>query len=688
MDSKNIKDNNLRKKAEKVFTKQFDSITNNSNNLEEVIYELRVHQIELEIQNQELREAQIKLADSQRKYFDLYNFAPVGYFTLNQKGLILEVNLEGTALLGVERTKLQKKPFFLYIANKDRNKFHKHLMKVLETGTKQSFELDLLKPDNHTFYSHLEIIKVSDENGNFIEFKITVTDIQDIEILQMKIEELSQANKSLRESQKRMDMSQEISHLGSWELDIENNNLSWTDEIYRIFGLQPQEFGATYEAFLDAVHPEDREAVDMAYSGSIREGRDTYEIEHRIVRKSTGEVRIVHEKCEHFRNESGKIIRSVGMVQDITERKKAEEALVESEAKFHSLYSTMSEGVAIHEIVYNHQRDIVDYIITDINQAYEDITGLKKNDVLGKKASELYGIGYPPFLEKYGPVAENGKSIHFETFFEPMDKYFSITITSPEKGKFATFFEDITNRKNYEENLQSTMDRLKQSNKELEQFAYVTSHDLREPLRMISSFLQLLERRYSDKLDDDANEFIGFAVDGAKRLDDMINDLLIYSQVNSKRRKSSSVKLETVLEETLTNLKVAIDENNVIITHDPLPIIHGNEQSMIQLFQNLIGNAIKYRSEETPKIHISVKKEDKQYLFSIKDNGIGIDPKHLEKIFTIFQRLHSDREYEGTGIGLAIAQKIVHQHSGQIWAESEQGKGSTFYFTIPINAFN
>ncbi|WP_052374161.1 ATP-binding protein [Methanobacterium sp. SMA-27] len=238
-------------------------------------------------------------------------------------------------------------------------------------------------------------------------------------------------------------------------------------------------------------------------------------------------------------------------------------------------------------------------------------------------------------------------------------------------------------RKRAEIQLKGNIKNLAQSNKELEQFAYVTSHDLREPLRMISSFLQLLERRYADKLDEDANDFIGFAVDGAKRLDDMINDLLIYSQVNSKRRELSSVKLEEILEETLINLKVAIDENNVVITHDHLPIIYGNDQSMIQLFQNLIGNAIKYRSEETPKIDISVKKEDKHYLFSIKDNGIGIEPKHLERIFTIFQRLHSDREYEGTGIGLAIAQKIVIQHGGKIWAESEPGKGSIFYFTIP-----
>ena len=224
---------------------------------------------------------------------------------------------------------------------------------------------------------------------------------------------------------------------------------------------------------------------------------------------------------------------------------------------------------------------------------------------------------------------------------------------------------------------------VERSNAELEQFAYVTSHDLREPLRMITSFLQLLERRYKDQLDEDANEFIGFAVDGAKRLDAMINDILIYSRVANKERTLTNINLNKTLEEVYLNLKTSIEETNAEITHDQLPTLVLDGQLMIQLFQNLIGNAIKYRSKKTPKVHISAEKEDKQWLFSVKDNGIGISQEHLERIFTIFQRLHSKDEYEGTGIGLSIVQKIVHQHRGQIWVESELGKGSTFYFTIP-----
>ena len=244
--------------------------------------------------------------------------------------------------------------------------------------------------------------------------------------------------------------------------------------------------------------------------------------------------------------------------------------------------------------------------------------------------------------------------------------------------------QDITERKEIELKLNENIKKLAQSNKELEQFAYITSHDLREPLRMITSFLQLLKRRYHDQLDQDANEFIGFAVDGAKRLDAMTNDLLQYSKISSQKKEIVPVNFEHVLKLALENLKVQIEESNAIITHDPLPIINGDEQLKVQLFQNIIGNAIKYRSEKPPKIHISATKEKNQYLFSIKDNGIGMSSKHLEKIFTIFQRLHTQEDYEGTGIGLAIAQKIVHQQGGQIWVESEPGKGSTFYFTIPL----
>lgn len=235
-----------------------------------------------------------------------------------------------------------------------------------------------------------------------------------------------------------------------------------------------------------------------------------------------------------------------------------------------------------------------------------------------------------------------------------------------------------------EKALRDSLIDLKRSNAELEQFAYITSHDLREPLRMITSFLQLLERRYQNQLDSDAHEFIGFAVNGAKRLDSMINDILIYSRVSKNKKELENVDMNSVLEKTCVNLKASIDENNARIIYSDLPKIKADENLMVQLFQNLIGNSIKYKGKDLPEIYISARKDDKNWLFCVRDNGIGIKKEYLEKIFVVFQRLHTEDEYEGTGIGLAIAQKIVHQHGGNIWVESELGKGSNFCFTVPV----
>ena len=243
---------------------------------------------------------------------------------------------------------------------------------------------------------------------------------------------------------------------------------------------------------------------------------------------------------------------------------------------------------------------------------------------------------------------------------------------------------ETTVHKRTEQELMTAIEKIQKSNHDLEQFAYVASHDLQEPLRMISSFLQLLQRRYEGQLDSDADEFIGYAVDGAQRMQNLINDLLKYSRVNTKGKKFEAVNMEEPLENALTNLKLYIEENDAsIIPNDSLPTVSGDYSQMTQLFQNLIGNAIKYRSSEPPKIHISATNEDDNWLFSIKDNGLGIDPKYSDKVFKIFRRLHTNSEYEGTGVGLAITKRIIERHNGQIWVESEPGNGSTFYFTIP-----
>jgi light-regulated signal transduction histidine kinase (bacteriophytochrome) len=242
---------------------------------------------------------------------------------------------------------------------------------------------------------------------------------------------------------------------------------------------------------------------------------------------------------------------------------------------------------------------------------------------------------------------------------------------------------ELDERRRAEHLLARHAEELARSNDELEQFAYVASHDLQEPLRMVASFTQLLGRRYRGKLDQDADEFIGFAVDGANRMQRLINDLLAYSRVGSRRKPLGPIDCNAVMQLARDNLAKAVEESGTVIYQNPLPVVLGDEVQLLQVFQNLIANAIKFRGADPPQIQVTAERRGPEWVFAIKDNGIGIAPEHQERIFSIFQRLHHRSDYPGTGIGLAICKKIVERHGGRIWVESQPGRGSTFYFSLP-----
>ena len=221
------------------------------------------------------------------------------------------------------------------------------------------------------------------------------------------------------------------------------------------------------------------------------------------------------------------------------------------------------------------------------------------------------------------------------------------------------------------------------SNADLEQFAYVASHDLQEPLRAVVSYLQLFERRYKGQIDEKADKYITHAVSGGQRMQELINGLLAYSRISTRGKVLEPIDSTVVMNNAVHNLHRIITENNAVITHDPLPVVKVDDVQLLQVFQNLIGNAIKYRDTPTPTVHIGAQLTGDHWLFSVSDNGIGIDMQYADRIFTIFQRLHTRKKYEGIGVGLAVCKKIIERHGGKIWVESELGKGSTFYFTLP-----
>jgi PAS domain S-box-containing protein len=337
--------------------------------------------------------------------------------------------------------------------------------------------------------------------------------------------------------------------------------MNWSEKFRTMLGLT-SDAKLTYQAFLDATHPDDRQRIDRSVKNTIELGVP-YDIEYRAVWPDSS-VHWIAAKGRAYRSPEGVAVQMQGIVMDITARKEAQEAQKHDEAR---------------------------------------------------------------------------------------------------------------ERRSVE---------LKRSNDDLEQFAYVAAHDLQEPLRMVASYTQLLAERYKGRLDSDADEFIAYAVDGAHRMQLLIGDMLAYCRVGTKGKEFHETSSEAALQQALLNLQGAIRESGGVVTHDPLPTVIADGAQLVQLFQNVVGNAIKYRSAELPRVHVSAKKNGgNEWIFSMQDNGLGIDPKYFEKIFVMFQRLHGREEFSGTGIGLTVCKKIVERHGGRIWVESEPGRGSTFYFALP-----
>jgi PAS domain S-box-containing protein len=374
----------------------------------------------------------------------------------------------------------------------------------------------------------------------------------------------------------------------------------------------------------------------------------------------------------------------VSTLSDITARRQAETALRESEERFRLTFELAASGIAHVGL---------DGRFVRVNRSLCDILGYPEHELVGRSVKEISHPEDRNVTDSQRLAVQVGSvsSARFEKRYLRkdgavvwMDLAIAVARGADSKPLYEiAIFDDITERKDAEAALSHAHEELKRSNAELAQFAYVASHDLQEPLRMVSSYTQLLVRRYGDKLDDDAKEFMGYIVDGAARMKQLIEDLLAYSRVGTRGKNFQRVALEAPLRRAIGNLRAAVEEAGAAITFDALPTVLADELQLSQLFQNLIGNALKFRSASVPRIHVSSVEKENEWEFTVRDNGIGIEPAYFERIFMVFQRLHNKGEYPGTGIGLAICKKVVERHDGRIWVESQAGEGSGFHFTLP-----
>ena len=514
-------------------------------------------------------------------------------------------------------------------------------------------------------------------NKNYLEIDIYSRKAGLFAVLIRNITDRKQAEKALKESEARYRSLFKNNHVVMLLIKPNTGEIIDANPAAESFYLYDRE--KLIEMKITDIRISEDEKVFEDMSKAESGENNHFVFKHRL---ANGEIRDVDVYSDNIIIDGENLLYSI--IHDITRQVKAENELREKKEELQTIIDSSRTWI-FYKDKENH--------FLQVNKAYSEFLGISQEnlenmslfDILPEEQAEDSWDDDKQVMESGKPKFDIISHISYND-----NVRYLCTDKIPYRDEHGNiigiigFAVDITERKQADEELKSTMIELKRSNQELKQFAYVASHDLQEPLRMVSSFTQLLERKYKNELDEEALEYINYAVDGAKRMQLLINDLLAYSRVNTKGGKLEDVDLEKVLDEVLFNLEILIEENQAVITRDPLPKICADHRQIVQLFQNLITNGLKYRSDETPQIIISAQKENKYWLFSIADNGIGMDPQYRERIFQIFSRLHTHDEYEGTGIGLAIAKRIIVRHGGRIWVESELGEGSTFYFTIPI----
>jgi PAS domain S-box-containing protein len=591
---------------------------------------------------------------------------------------VLEANSEFRRMLGLKKGEVAGLSMYDFVSH-DRRSVDENIELTLKKGSRVVGERRYRRKDG----ASLDVM-VSASAVSYGGRRVVSLVIRDIT-------RRKRAEEELRRSERSLATAQRIARLGNFEYDVRLDRARWSDELYRIFGHEPQSFTPGYRAFMKAVHPADRERLREVVRGVWRTGRSG-SARFRIVRPD-GRVRHVDTNYEARRaGEAGAVVLA-GTVQDVTQRELADRRIREAEARFRTLVEQVPAIVYIQE-VGDPEEPGAEKQVQYISPQYKDVLGYPQeretNDgsywlkimhpddrerVLAEDArTDATG---EPFRMEYRQYASDGRLIWIR------DEAVLVRDDEGEPLYWLGVLFDVTERKHAEEELRRRAEELARSNAELERFAYVASHDLQEPLRMVSSYTQLLARRYEGRLDEDADEFIRYAVDGATRMQALINDLLAYSRVGTRAPEPSPTDLGAAFEAVRNNLRVAIEESGASVVAEGLPVVRGDETQLVQLLQNLIGNSIKFRGGRPPEVRVAAERHGPEWVVSVRDNGVGFEEEYADRIFVVFQRLHAGGGYAGTGIGLAICKKIVERHGGRIWAESEPGKGSTFYFTLP-----
>jgi len=604
---------------------------------------------------------------------DLYNAAPCGYHSLDRDGVFLRINDTELEWLGYKRSEVIGKKKITEVLTPAAGKaFARSLREFQKNGWMRAVEVEMQRKNGSTFPALLSASAVSDVDGQFMMTRSTVFDITD----------RKRAEEGLRESESRARAIVNTAQDAFVAIDQSGRITDWNPQAEATFGWSRKE--ALGRKLADTIVPARfRRGHRLGLERFVRTGRGPL-LNKRI------EVAAIDKEGREFPVEvtispvqTGAEYTFNSFIHDITERKQAEAM----RARLAAIVESSDDAI----IGTNLSGEI-----TSWNKAATRLFRYSMREAIGKPVSMLTPDDVHQEPSAVSPGEKSSRRVeHFETVRQRkngsrVDVSMTVSPILDADGAVigvSTIARDVTARRRAEE-LARRADDLARSNADLEQFAYVASHDLQEPLRMVTGYCDLLQRRYKGKLDSDADDFITFAAEGAQRMQELVRGLLEYSRVGPHARIDAPIDSGEAFERALANLRMAIDESGAVVKRGRLPTVLADATQLEHVFQNLVGNAIKFHGPLTPQIDIKVVRQNGMWQFSVKDNGIGIDMRYADKVFAIFQRLHGRGEYAGTGLGLAICKKIIERHDGTIWFESQPGHGTTFYFTLPARGGN